>query len=64
VPGTVTSSDGGATVRMMRYSIEEACVLQGLPADHAAHFPFTKEAKLQVLANGVPERWAEPSCRR
>jgi DNA (cytosine-5)-methyltransferase 1 len=39
---------------MWRYSIEDACELQGLPRDFLEHAPFTKEGKLKVVANGVP----------
>jgi len=46
------------------YSIEEACVLQGLPADHAAHFPVPPRKQLQVLANAVPREMGRASCRR
>jgi len=52
--GTVTSSDGGRSVRMRRYSIPEACRLQGLPENFFEHSPFTAEAKLKAVANGVP----------
>jgi len=53
-PGTVTGSDGGKSVRMMRYSLEEACALQGLPARFLEHMPFRRDAALQMIANGVP----------
>jgi hypothetical protein len=54
VSGAVTSSDGGASVRMRRYRLPEACRLQGLPEDFLAEAPFTAQGKLQVVANGVP----------
>lgn len=53
-PGTVTASDGGKSVRMNRYKLPEACRLQGLPEDFLDHAPFTAQAKLQAVANGVP----------
>lgn len=52
--GAVTSSDGGACVRMTRYRFGEACQLQGLPEDFLADAPFTAAAKLKAVANGVP----------
>ena len=41
---------------MIRYSIEEACRLQGWPelAAELAAAPFTKDGKLKLIANGVP----------
>lgn len=54
VPGSVTASDGGASKRMWRYRLPEACRLQGLPEDHLDHSPFTAGGKLQAVANGVP----------
>jgi len=53
-PGTVTASDGGASVRMNRYKLPEAMALQGLPADFLEDAPFTAQGKLQAVANGVP----------
>ena len=53
-PGTVTASDGGASVRMTRYTLPEAIRLQGLPAEFLADAPFTAQGKLQAVANGVP----------
>lgn len=52
--GSVTSSDGGASVRMRRYRLADACRLQGLPEDFLADAPFTAEGKLKAVANGVP----------
>lgn len=52
--GTVTSSDGGASKRMWRYSLAEALELQGLPPDFLDHAPFTAAGKLGAVANGVP----------
>ena len=52
--GSVTSSDGGASVRMRRYKLSDACRLQGLPEDFLADAPFTAEGKLKAVANGVP----------
>jgi DNA (cytosine-5)-methyltransferase 1 len=58
VPGIVTSSDGGASKKMWRYSIAEACQLQGVPDDMQEmlekHAPFRADAKLKAIANGVP----------
>lgn len=54
VPGTVTSSDGGASKKMWRYTLAEALELQGLPADFLTHAPFTAAGKLGAVANGVP----------
>ena len=51
---TVTSSDGGPSVRMARYTLEEMCVLQGLPEDFCKEMPFKMEGKRQVIGNGVP----------
>jgi DNA (cytosine-5)-methyltransferase 1 len=51
---TVTSSDGGGSVKMVRYSIGEATRLQGLSEDFLADAPFTKGGKLKAIANGVP----------
>lgn len=50
----VTSSDGGASVRMQRYTLADACRLQGLPEDFLEHAPFTASGKLKAVANGVP----------
>ncbi len=52
--GAVTSSDGGHAVRMVRYTLPEACHLQGLPEDFLAEAPFLASEKLRVVANGVP----------
>jgi len=67
---TVTSAHGGDRKthhntrtygKIWRYTVEEACVLQGLPADffgtrrHSAErSPFRREAQLRMIANGVP----------
>jgi DNA (cytosine-5)-methyltransferase 1 len=51
----VTAGHGGAPQKNIYvYSLEDACELQGLPRDFCEHMPFTKAAKLQVVANGVP----------
>jgi DNA (cytosine-5)-methyltransferase 1 len=52
--GTVTGSDGGASVRMGRYKLADALRLQGLPEDFLTDAPFTAEGKLKAVANGVP----------
>lgn len=54
----VTSSDGSGTVKMVRYSIEEAARLQGWPGLTLDDCPFTKEGKLKAIANGVPREMA------
>lgn len=57
-PGTVTSSDGGASKKMWRYPLDAACRLQGLPEEwieqYVKHAPFRADAKLKAIANGVP----------
>jgi DNA (cytosine-5)-methyltransferase 1 len=50
----VTSSDGAGKVKQQRYTLEDACRLQGLPEDFLADAPFTKEGKMKAVANGVP----------
>jgi len=50
---TVTSEDG-QTRRQVRYTLAEACELQGLPPGFLAAAPFTAAGKLQAVANGVP----------
>lgn len=52
--GAVTSSDGGGSVKMVRYSLADACELQGLPRDFLEDAPFTAAGKLKLVANGVP----------
>lgn len=49
-----TSSDGAGKVRQVRYTLAEACRLQGLPEDFLTDAPFTAEGKLKAVANGVP----------
>lgn len=51
---TVTSSHGGKSVRMTRYSLADTCRLQGLPENFLADSPFTADGKLKAVANGVP----------
>lgn len=51
---SVTSSDDGASVRMARYSVDEAAELQGLPASFLKDAPFTQDGRLRAIANGVP----------
>jgi site-specific DNA-cytosine methylase len=41
-------------VRARRYTLAEACRLQGLPEDFLDDAPFTAAAKLKAVANGVP----------
>lgn len=52
--GAVTSSDGGSSVRMARYTFAHACRLQGLPENFLEDAPFTASGKLKAVANGVP----------
>ncbi len=40
--------------RIARYSLPEACRLQGLPEDFLEDAPFTAQGKLSAVANGVP----------
>lgn len=52
--GTVTSSDGGPTVNMSRYTLAEALTLQGLPEDFFGDAtPFTMNARRKMIGNGV-----------
>jgi DNA (cytosine-5)-methyltransferase 1 len=56
-PGTVTAAHQGhgkGPPRMWRYSLEQACELQGVPPGHLDHSPFTAAGKLKAIANGVP----------
>lgn len=39
---------------MAKYSLEEACELQGLPTNFTDDMPFTKQMKYEVVGNGVP----------
>lgn len=39
---------------MAKYSLVDACKLQGLPADFTDGMPFTKQWKYEVVGNGVP----------
>lgn len=49
---THVSNFHGGTIA--RYTISEAALLQGLPADFLEDAPFTKQGKLKAIANGVP----------
>lgn len=58
---TLTGSDGGVStcensrkICTARYGLKDACRLQGLPEDFLADAPFTADAKLKAVANGVP----------
>ncbi len=51
---TVTSSDGGPSVRMARYKLSEMLELQGLPADFCDEMPFTMAGKRKAIGNAVP----------
>ena len=50
----VTSSDGGKSVRMARYTVAEALKLSGLPADFFKDSPFTVDGQKKMIGNGVP----------
>lgn len=52
--GGESKRPGKDRVYARRYSLEEACRLQGLPTDFLQDAPFTKEGKLKAVANGVP----------
>ena len=52
--GAVTSSDGAGKVQQCRYTLAEACRLQGLPENFLDDAPFTKNGKMKAIANGVP----------
>jgi DNA (cytosine-5)-methyltransferase 1 len=39
---------------MARYTLADACRLQGLPEGFLEDAPFRKDAKLKAVANGVP----------
>jgi site-specific DNA-cytosine methylase len=45
---------GFCVVRGRRYPLAEACRLQGLPEDFLSNSPFRADAKLRMVANGVP----------
>jgi DNA (cytosine-5)-methyltransferase 1 len=48
------SVNGDAAVRMARYTLADACRLQGLPENFLDDAPFTAQGKLKAVANGVP----------
>lgn len=54
----VLAGHGGAvgtvTNRIAKYSLAEACELQGLPPDFTNSMPFTRQMKYEVIGNGVP----------
>jgi DNA (cytosine-5)-methyltransferase 1 len=54
----VLAGHGGAEGTVMngmaKYSLPEACRLQGLPDDFADRLPFTRDMKYEVIGNGVP----------
>lgn len=59
----VTSAHGGARKthsskvtggKITRYSLPDACELQGLPRDYLDHCSFTQQGALKAVANGVP----------
>jgi DNA (cytosine-5)-methyltransferase 1 len=45
---------GKVTKGMAKYSLPEACQLQGLPATFTDSMPFTRQWKYEVVGNGVP----------
>lgn len=45
---------GSVQRRMAKYSLPDACRLQGLREDFAAELPFTRQWKYEVIGNGVP----------
>lgn len=52
--GTKGYHEGARRYKVARYSVAEACRLQGLPEDFMDGAPFTQQGKLTVIANGVP----------
>jgi DNA (cytosine-5)-methyltransferase 1 len=45
----------GTTHRgITKYTLTEACELQGLPGDYTDSMPFTRQWKYEVIGNGVP----------
>lgn len=54
VPRSDAAGHGGRNSKQYVHSLEDACELQGLPRDFTYSMPFTKQAKLQAVANGVP----------
>ena len=54
----VLAGHGGAVGsvyrRMAKYSLDDACELQGLPRDFHALLPFRRDGKYEVIGNGVP----------
>ena len=45
---------GSIVKGMAKYTLEEACALQGLPENFTDRMPFTKQWKYEVIGNGVP----------
>jgi DNA (cytosine-5)-methyltransferase 1 len=55
VPASDTGGHGGGTSpKTVRYSIADACELQGFPRDFLEHAPWTAQGKLRAIANAVP----------
>ncbi len=57
--GTVTGSDGGHSnhpraIKQTRYTLANACALQGFPEDFFEDTPFTADGKAKMVANAVP----------
>lgn len=46
--------DRAHTISAERFTFEQCCELQGLPADFLSHAPFTVEGKYRAVGNGVP----------
>jgi len=45
---------GSVQRRMAKYSLQDACRLQGLPDNFTDRLPFTRQWKYEVVGNGVP----------
>lgn len=63
VAGGDASSDGGTSVRMARYTVDEAAELQGFPADFLKESPLTQSGRLRLIANAVPGAMARAIAR-
>lgn len=54
---------GGHAGNPPRYTLEEMLDLQGLPADHFKHSPFTMQGKRKIVGNGVPQAMGRALAR-
>lgn len=61
--GNGSNAPPGREVCAVRYSLADACRLQGLPENFLEHAPFTAQGKLQAVANGVPIPMARELAR-